>query len=99
MAKKEFVSWHNYQNHRAMNFLGAMALFGGVVSLVWGLTNLRVNWAVGGLLLVGGGCLGIPRLRYWTTRGRLSNVSIWDRIIGRTLFMLLSGIGALIVSW
>ncbi|UPM42594.1 hypothetical protein [Halocatena salina] len=81
-----------------MNFLGAMAFVGGIVSVAWGLRDTRTDWVVGGLLLFCGGCMGIPRLRRWTTRGQLSNVSIWDRIIGRTLFMVLSGIGALIAA-
>lgn len=98
MTKKGFISWHSYENHQAMNFLGALAFLGGVVSVVWGLRYLRGNWIVGGLLLFVGGCLGIPRLRRWITRGRLSNVSIWDRIIGRALFMLVSGIGALVTA-
>ncbi|RRJ30354.1 hypothetical protein [Halocatena pleomorpha] len=98
MKKKGYVSWHDYENHQAMNLMGAMAFVGGVVYVVWGVNDVRTDWIVGGLLLVCGGCMGIPRLRRWTTRGRLSNVSVWDRVIGRTLFMLSSGIGILVAS-
>lgn len=95
MAKKGYVTWHDYENHRAMNLMGGAALFVGSVYLVMGFYNLHGRSVAGGLLLFLGGCFGVPRLRRWVTRGRLSNVSVWDRIIGRTLFMLLSAIGYL----
>lgn len=98
MAKKGFYSWHNYENHRAANFLGSIVFLAGMGSVVGGISELRVKLIIGGLFLFVGGCMGIPRVRWWVTRGRLSNVSIWDRLIGRTLFMVFSGIGALVIA-
>lgn len=99
MTKKGYITWHNYQNHRAMNFMGLACVLSGLFFFIAGLWQLRIGPFVGGLILATGGGFGVPRMRRWITRGRLSNVSFWDRIIGRTLFMIFSGIGILITNY
>lgn len=103
MTEKDYIEdWdRRYENHKAMNFLGGSCLLGGLVIVIYvgtGAAQFNFTKLAGGFVLLYAGGVGIPRTRRWATFDRLSNVSFWDRIIGRSLFGLLALIGIALVG-
>jgi hypothetical protein len=70
-----------------------ISLLTGLVYLGSGIVQVNLGWIAGGLVFLYAEGVGIPRLRRRVTFHRLSNVSFWDRVIGRGLFFLLALVG------
>jgi hypothetical protein len=97
MQEAGYVEWRSYRNHRAMNLMGGLCLLAGVLGVGDSLLHLDLSaFIAGGIFLYAGG-VGIPRLRRWATLGWLSNVSLFERVVGRLLCFFLAGLGALVV--
>lgn len=75
--------------------MGILALVAGAMALSKSQSILAI---VGGILFLIAGCIGIPRLRWWVTFRRLSNVSFFDRALSRILFFILVIVAAVLVT-